>query len=691
MFGLTFLNSLFLWGLIAGLVPVIIHLIKRNRAVKLPFAAMRFLQVDPNKKVKIQNLKQFLLLLMRIVALAVLALAFARPFLENQETAAFWGDEPTAKVILIDNSLSMQVGNNLPAALNKASDLLQACRKYDHATIVQFAETAKVVAEAEVDFATLARHLPERILSSYEATDYMQALQLAESILMESPLTRKQIYLISDFQTNGWQSLNPHWDLRTGIDVDFISVGKNEQPNVAVQDVRIVRAGQTARKGDFLIRVENFSDKAKQTKVVLTVNGKKKSQRQVKINSGDEMVVTFLQVSLPRKYVRGSVALELADDAMLPDNRYFFVLRNTSKSEILAINGEPHRDQPRDELFFFAQAINLPKVARFTLVEGRASNLPKMDLRAYRAVVLANVKELSRSQVERLSYYVRGGGGLIIALGDQVAPNIFNSLFSNISPARLNNRAFNSVDRDNSVILAEVDFLHPIFKPFAEPGQGDPGIAEFYQYFHVTPGGPEAVLASFDDGSPAILERKIGAGKVILLTSSIDSEWNNLPVKAMYLPLLYQTLNYVAAETKGQDAFLVGHPVALRSYFKRPEKERAIVIQTPSGERISVENDYFQRTDAPGIYEVFSNARKKPVAYFAVNLNPDESDLHAETPDKLEARVADVTKGPVQEASLVTGQLGEQQERAQKLWRLGILLGILLLVGETWLANRTYR
>ncbi|MFQ5485558.1 MAG: BatA domain-containing protein, partial [Desulfobacterales bacterium] len=107
MFGLSFLNSLFLWGVASASIPLIIHLIKRNRAVRLPFAAMRFLQIRPNQKVKSQKLRQLLLLLMRITALALLALAFARPYLKGSGAGTLWVEQPRTAVILIDNSLSM--------------------------------------------------------------------------------------------------------------------------------------------------------------------------------------------------------------------------------------------------------------------------------------------------------------------------------------------------------------------------------------------------------------------------------------------------------------------------------------------------------------------------------------------------------------------------------------------------------
>ncbi|MCG8608063.1 BatA domain-containing protein, partial [bacterium] len=135
MFGFSFLNSLFLWGIAAASIPVIIHLIKRNKAVKLPFAAIRFLQIEPNRRVKSQKLKQLILLLMRMAALVLLALAFARPFMAGAGAGGIWGEESKAAVVLIDNSFSMGYDNRLQAAKNEARNLIRSLKSGDQATV----------------------------------------------------------------------------------------------------------------------------------------------------------------------------------------------------------------------------------------------------------------------------------------------------------------------------------------------------------------------------------------------------------------------------------------------------------------------------------------------------------------------------------------------------------------------------
>ena len=213
----------------------------------------------------------------------------------------------------------------------------------------------------------------------------------------------------------------------------------------------------------------------------------------------------------------------------------------------------------------------------------------------------------------------------------------------------------------------------------------------FRDSFQTEPLHPESVLASFDDGSPAVLERKVGKGKVIMFTSSLDTEWNNLPVKALYLPLLHKMLDYVGSEKKGQKSFLVGNPLPLRSFGGKSSTTELTVLN-PSGERTQTTNDIFESTYEPGIYEIHDTKSDRKLASFAVNVDASESDLTFVTDEEL-AQKFDQPQGQeqIQTAAITLDNSNSQKEKSQKLWRFAILAVLLLLIGETWLANRTYR
>ncbi|NIR52300.1 VWA domain-containing protein [candidate division KSB1 bacterium] len=692
MFGLSFLNSVFLLGMAAAAIPLIIHLIKRNRAVKLPFAAMRFLQIRPDQKVKSQKLRQFLLLLMRMTALALLALAFARPFLENADRGGILSNEPEAAVILVDNSFSMAHNGNFDKAIAKTKELLRSFEPGDKVSVMQFSENISIVAEADREFAAVANQLPQRLALSNQSTNYAPALQAAESYLLESPFETKTIFLVSDLQKHGFDNIYSRWQLQPGIRLETVAIEHETISNVAIKEVLISDRSKSSRTQDVLVKLKNFGNEKKKTTVTLILNNKNVSKKNVSLLGGEEDVVQLTDIQFPRGLVSGFAVLQADDDDLTQDNQFFFVLENESKTQILAVNGEPDQgDVTQDELFFVERAINLPRVGKYNLVHTVSSTIDDHNLSKYRAVLLANIKDLSRDTVERLGYFVRSGGGLIVSLGDQVNPTIFNRLFRDLAPAELTGLAFKSVSRDNSVILAEVDYQHPIFRVFSDPGHGDPSIAQFYQYYQADPVSSGSVLAHFDDDSPAIIERKIGSGKVILFTSSLDSEWSNLPVKAIFLPILYQTLDYAASEKKGQEAYIVGQPVTVTNFAPKNKREAAFYVESPAGEVVDLENKYFKQTDEPGIYRIKRKQQNRTVETFAINIDSRESDLTSLSLAELREKIARGSDEVVQTAAVTSPKMNEQLEDRQKLWRLAILAVILLLLGETWLANRTYR
>ena len=201
----------------AASIPLIIHLIKRNKAVKLPFAAIRFLQLEPNQRVKSQKLKQLLLLLMRMTAMALLAMAFARPFFQGLEAGGIFGEESKAAVILIDNSFSMGYQKRLGSAISEAQKLIRAFKHGDQVTVMQFSEKAETIAQAEDRFGFVAGQIDNRLALTKRSTNFMTAVQSAETALLEAPQSFKAIYLISDFQKSGLQNSLPYWKLQPGL------------------------------------------------------------------------------------------------------------------------------------------------------------------------------------------------------------------------------------------------------------------------------------------------------------------------------------------------------------------------------------------------------------------------------------------------------------------------------------------
>ena len=328
-------------------------------------------------------------------------------------------------------------------------------------------------------------------------------------------------------------------------------------------------------------------------------------------------------------------------------------------------------------------------------------------------LILANVAQLSSNEAQRVAAYVTSGGGLIVTVGDNINADVYEQRLGGeigLMPCNFVRPVGDAFDRQQFRVLATVKYEHPIFAPFKEPNHGDFGKARFYRIFQAVPTGTTAiVIASYDDGSPALFEKPYGnLGRVLCFTSTIDREWNDLPIRAVYLPFLHESIKYLAlkdAETLPD--YRVGDTIKLK--VSETENERItrngeIAIFNPN----NVETRLGQNKDAthtaentpqnsvlytdtaiPGIYSVHRSGTEV-TDYFVVNVDTSESDLAARDVEELTSMLKGTADELVENkptAELVA-QYNEDVEKNQNVWIYLMLAVFALAITEMFLANR---
>ena len=245
--------------------------------------------------------------------------------------------------------------------------------------------------------------------------------------------------------------------------------------------------------------------------------------------------------------------------------------------------------------------------------------------------------------------------------------------------------------------LGYLDYSHPVFEVFKAPRSGDFSAAHVFRYRALQTLPTDRILARFDDGAIAAAERKVGAGRAIVWTSTLDDSWTDIGVKPIFLPLVHQLVRYLAHYEPATSWFTVGQVLDLTARAKgRADKSDRIVV-TPSGERISQSSagegsEGLLELNEQGVYEVRSSgaAAGRPEA-IAVNLEPAESDLASIDPRELVAAVtghATLVEAQPAQAQEMTR---EESERRQSLWWYLLMAGLLLLAAETVISNHLSR
>jgi hypothetical protein len=197
------------------------------------------------------------------------------------------------------------------------------------------------------------------------------------------------------------------------------------------------------------------------------------------------------------------------------------------------------------------------------------------------------------------------------------------------------------------------------------------------------------VLARFDGGAPALLERRVGAGRVLLWASTLDLAWSDFPLKPVYLPFVHQAVRHLAAYAEPAPWLTVGQ-VLDASVASSPAQAASTVVLTPSGRRMGVDeegSEVLELTEQ-GFYELRNRTGDAVSSVVASNVDTGESDLTPMDPKEIVAATTPAPGDGRQAGAPGQALTPEAQEGSQRLWWYLLCIGILLLGADTLISNR---
>lgn len=673
---MVFLTPLFLIGLLAALIPVAIHLIRREKPPKVMFSTIRFLKKTSKKLVLFQHLQQIALLLLRAAVIVLLVLAFARP-LFNQSVARLLDADPQSAVILLDLSMSMRWQDNFDQAKAEALAVVDRLSGGDELGLIAFSGAAEVVRELDTEDGQLRELIESFDEPGFGSTRYYPNLRLADQMLEDSRYENRAIYLISDFQEVGLQGADESWKLAPGVALYLIDVGSADSENLVLTDVRSPeQLLEDSAQQQILARVRSTGTQYLGSgEVSLSLNGQMVDRRPVDLTDRSEQVVTFaVDFEAEGDYVG---EIRIAGDDFADDNAYYFTVDVLPKINVLLVNGEASENWFDDEGHWFGLAVSSTDSSPFSLQTIDPAELSAAAMRQSDVVALLNVGELTSSQAAALGEYVVNGGSLLIAPGDRVDERAFNQQLGEISPARLEQVGL--LGRDDYLVIADYDRRHPILRPL-----GSDWSARFQGHWRLTPSEDAKVLMQFDNTEAALVENDVGEGKVLLFASSLDLEWNNLALQGLFLPFVHETLRHLVRSEAGQSAYEIGDSINLAQFVSDAD----VAVQDANGRSVSLEANNLQRATSPGLFTATSGAVSRR---YAVNILPEESNFTRVATSTLYDAVVNPDTSPLQSREAQTAQLIEELENPQRLWWWILTLVMVLLLVEVLVANRTYR
>ncbi len=721
---MSFLNPLLLAGLAAVSIPIIIHLLNRRKFRKVTWAAMRFLQKAIEQNQRRMRIEDMILLALRCLIVALLALALARPAILS-EAAAVFGESRVTGVILLDNSLSMGMSDGTTTRFEKARRaaeyVIDSLPAGSAVAVYLLGEQPQAVIPEPTQDLNLARKAVREAALTDRTSEMLPALGRAIEVLKDRLALRKEIYLLTDGQATGWRQFveiqRTLENARERIKAHVVLVNELEEKNLSVSGLAagagLNAVGQASR---FEVKVSNHGAvEARNVRVSLSVDGEP---------AGDEFAIDTLPAGATRSvtlFARlrqpgfHSVVARIGEDRLPADDHRTLVVRAVQEVKVLLVDGSPG-GEPRDsEVFFLRNAlvpVSADAAAEYFIKSTTipAAELPQARPDDFDVVVLANVPDLGASVASTLTGFVRQGGGLLVFPGADVNAAAYNeTLFerATLLPAAFGEARGDAGKDDAFVTLQEKAYDHPIVSIWNDPAAGRLGAARFFRRLELFPaalatnatatgtndaGAPRIVLR-YSDGTPAVMERTFGLGRVVQFSSTADTAWNDLPVRLAWVPLLHRTLGSIMERHDEGLNLRAGEKFGRRVPAEQLGKDavvfppqRTVVREV---RRVELVNGWpklqFEQTEVAGAYDVKLGA-DGPALKFATQPDAAESSLETLTATQL------ATLKPVAEVipwspNLALNRVMERNRTGLEFWLPLAIACVVLALLETFLSQ----
>jgi hypothetical protein len=670
---MSFIQIGFLTALGALAIPILIHLVFRQKAKRVDLGTLRFLREVIEQNARRRRVMRWLLLALRLACVALLAVLFARPYWLSFKSAA----EKQTVVVLIDRSATMELKSDgvrlVDRAVQEVQSTMATAPERTRFEIAFFDHRVHPLAEAQADAKKSKRELTrDEITGKLKApdqcaggTDFGAAIDWARDTLAKAPAGPRHLHVYTDLQQSGlaWSEVD---ELPDDVISHVHDLGRLAVNNIAVTDARAERVTVRPREQTTVhVTVYNGSPfSAENLPVVLKLAHDKQKielKDNAKLEAGASESLRFDLPPLDEGLWQGTVEVQTEDDLAVDNKRHVAILA-AKPYQVLLIDGRSAASSRLAATYFLEAALRLAPQGELdaaAVYEPRVITadeiLPALD--KFDVVVMADVGEFDRSDAQRVAKFVEQGGGLILFGGENVTKEKTRSLAdAGLIPGEI----LGTVQAtDLPLRLSAWDTKHPVFAAFGDPQLGDLARLTCSACVNLKPADDASVLATFRDKRPAVVARERGKGSILWLATSADRQWSDWPRSRLYLPLVHQLLGWQTGVSAGG-------------------RVRTAILEGNFASAAMVEDE------APGVHE-------RDGYSLVVNTSPRESETDRGTVEEFAKRfglklAAENADAP---ATTVTAGVVGTELMDSEIWPILACALLALLMVEVLVANRT--
>ncbi len=711
---MKFLNPALLSGIGLVAVPIIIHLINRRRYRTIEWAAVDFLLNALQRRTRRLQLQDLILLLLRIALLALLVLALSR-FTVPTTAAKGPSGSGTNIMLILDRSMSMgyQVGGKtrLDAAKQRAFEILEQSEQGSAIAVATLPDSTATRAFFRTFDPLLAKELVERADVSYEAFAVDQTVRQALEYLQNSELDGWEVYLLSDFQEVDWREA---YQEVAGLSEEldklgkffFVSVNSGQNQNVALTELTLGDALlDTQGVTTFTARLENKGAyPVEALPVQIKIDGRLSGSKDVSLQPNESKSVWFQQRLKPGDAYQ-EIQVEAQPDGLPGDDKRHLVVRVSSGKPVLIIDGNPSTEPVSSESSFLSFALSPDFsdeegefVLPFKPIVRTVDTLEASDLVEYECVILANVAAVTKASASLLHKHLSEGGGILVFMGELIDAHFYNQFILQSEGESLGElgRILQEDQVEGGLKLQKPSSSHPVFANLLHE-DADLLQIRFSKAFQFK--APEVQsytpILNFSSGLPFLSEFSIGRGRMLIFNTTATPDWSTLPLKPLFLPLLYRSIHYaIAGRLDDTRSSTVGEPL-IRN-LKSASEGQTFNVRSPGDEATSTTSPRpssaggysirWDRTQLPGFYHMV-NAAEGFEDKFAVNPLAAESSLMPAFRTDVERWVPNLDFQYVEPGAPLNETISDVRT-GRELWKLALGMVILITLAEPFLAAR---
>jgi uncharacterized membrane protein len=626
MFGVSFLSPLFLIGAVAAAVPILLHLFHRRTEVVIDFPAVSLLTRAPIEQHRRRRLREIILLVLRIAALVLLAVSFARPYVAGAVAPA----SAPITVVVADTSMSLSAPGQIERVREAAQTAIRSAPASHAVAVVAFADAATIVVPATTDRALALAAVPQ-LTAGPGGTRYRTALARAAELI---GAREGRVVVITDLQQAGWE-VTDDGGLPDGVGVEVVTVPPPSS-NIAVTSAE-------RRDRTVFATVQNYGRESARAAVALIVDGKKIATATV-----DVAPLAATDARLNGAIPATGAAQVVVDDVAgyQGDNIRHLVLEPRPPIEITVVVADPTGATGG---LYVERALAVAGGGRefkVDAVDGRVFSSWTADTVSRQgAIVVVGTRTLDRAGRELVKNYLANGGHVWLTLGPDIDPGTLADVIGiNLGVTD------EPIIVPGGAIMVASDGRHPIFRPFLNPS-GALGDVQVDQHRRLNDQVGRTVLARFSGGDPALTEQVVGQGRLLIFTSDLDNHWGRFPLSPAFVPFAVETARYLTTGRQQRQAWVL------------PDVPRGVAA-------------------APGVATV-SEGTATPYLV-AVNVNVRESSPATTSVEEFTSGIERTSRAglpaPVNPAREI--------EDRQRWWQIGLLVMLAALAGEGLVGRR---